>query len=452
MRKKAADGGVDLSYLADKKLDKGKKKLLQEDVKEWKGPSAKKEREQREESKRIQKKVQSRAVEKVSWKKRAGGACAILFLCGVGFFNFISAIWPLVVGSSIGILDIKDTAKLKAVLFGGEPWLIYCVNNVTQSQRLPKVLEEGASSLKSNIGLRVGVLPCWEPTESGRSVAQRFKFKTSPPLAFVVANGNKPRVLNMVGVSKPEDIEKKVLPALKLDIHRIDSLKKWPELCTSRRACIIVGHKNAAQRDTAVNLLKPLHEKHRVLNIVTLDTSFWRLKLDDGILQTRRKDKSADILCLARHDGGKDGNSTHSGSFMQSLTKSAASEFLQACEDRKDLVKVNVSPRISAKSSKPKTVTVPPTTSRPKKPPAPAPPPKPKPKEARANVDHVGSRETLEREEEALFEAVEEEETSADSGSDASSDADGSEEDSEDSGIEDDEEDQASSGEDEVEL
>mmetsp|Transcript_129770 Transcript_129770/g.225514 ORF Transcript_129770/g.225514 Transcript_129770/m.225514 type:complete len:453 (+) Transcript_129770:130-1488(+) len=450
-RKKPADGGVDLSYLSDKKLEKGKKKLLQEDVKEWKGPSAKKEREQREESKRIQKKVQARSVEKVSWKKRAGGACAILFLCGVGFANFLSAIWPLIVGSGIKVLDIKDTAKLKEVLFGGDPWLVYCVNNVTQSQRLPKVLEEGASSLKSNIGLRLGVLSCWEQTESGRSVAQRFKLKSSPPLAFVVANGNKPRVLNMVGVSKPEDIEKKVLPALKLDIHRIDSLKKWPKLCTSRRACIIVGHKNVAQRDTAVNLLRPLHEKHRVLNIVTLDTSFWRLKLDDGILKSRPSDKgkSADVLCLVRHDGGKDGNSTHSGSFLQSLTKNTASEFMQACEDRKDLVKVNVPPRISAKPSKPKTVTVPPTTPRPKK--APAPAPKPKQRESRSNVDHVGSRETLEREEEALFEAVEEEEAAADSGSDASSDEDGTEEDAEDSSAEEDEG-QASSEEDEVEL
>merc|ERR550532_2031574 len=40
-----------------------------------------------------------RQPEKVSWKKKAGGACAILFLCGMGLFQFLSAISSLVMGS-----------------------------------------------------------------------------------------------------------------------------------------------------------------------------------------------------------------------------------------------------------------------------------------------------------------------------------------------------------------
>lgn len=34
----------------------------------------------------------------------------------------------VIVGNGIVQLDVQDTAKLKAVLFGGEPWLVYCVN------------------------------------------------------------------------------------------------------------------------------------------------------------------------------------------------------------------------------------------------------------------------------------------------------------------------------------
>merc|ERR1719386_101980 len=106
---------------------------------------------------------------------------------------------------------------------------------------------------------------------------------------------------------------------------------------------------------------------------------------------------------------------------------------MKACEHREGLVKIGVPPRISARPSKPKKVTVPPTQAPPKK--APAPAPKPKQREARSNVDHVGSRATLEREEEALFEAVDDEEAGDDSDSEAEAEAssdDSSEEDSED--------------------
>ena len=87
-----------------------------------------------------------------------------------------------------------------------------------ENYRLPPVLEENARSLWRNLGLSVGVLKCWEPTSSGRSVAQRFKLNLKPPLSFVVANGNKPRTLGLTGISKGEDLEKRLRPALALEI------------------------------------------------------------------------------------------------------------------------------------------------------------------------------------------------------------------------------------------
>ena len=49
-------------------------------------------------------------------------------------------------------------------------------------------------------------------------MAQRFKLNLKPPLSFVVANGNKPRTLGLTGISKVEDLEKRVRPALALEI------------------------------------------------------------------------------------------------------------------------------------------------------------------------------------------------------------------------------------------
>jgi len=339
--------------------------------------------------------------EKPNWPQR---------LLGLGFLFVIGG--PAVVtvlsyfgGTGIAHLDVHDTAKLKSVLFSGEPWLVYCVNNDTQSQRLPKVLEDSAGPLRSNLGLAVGVLQCWDKTESGRSVAQRFKLSASPPLSFLVANGNKPRVVSLVGAKQPEDLEKKLKPALALETPRIDTLKKWSTLCTSRRACVVVGHKNTAQRDTALNLVRPNLERYRALKVVTLDTSFWQLKLDKGILATRPSIREgADVLCLSRTEGGgKNRSAAYSGKFMGALTSSGTSALMGDCDRQSGLVRMEATPKIKARPSKPKKVKASPL-------PVPRPSPSPPPgKPRRTNVDRVGSRAQMEQEDEALFEAVEEE-------------------------------------------
>lgn len=457
MATKGADSGsVDFNYLKDPKLEKGKKKMKEQAESEWKGPSSK-DRKAQQVSEKAQKAAMKRSTgkeEKVSWKKRIGGFVALFMMCGVGLFQFLESMFGAF-GAGITVLDVKDTARLKDVLFGGKPWLVYCVNNQTVNQRLPKVLEDSSSTLWSNLGLQVGTLPCWDPTESGRSVAQRFKFRNSPPLTFLVANGNKPRIMNLVGVNKAEDIEKKAKPALKLDAHRIDTLKRWPTFCTKSRTCIVIGHKTQTQRDEALTIIRPLMESHRAVKVVTLDTSFWSLKLDDEVLKRKppriKGSYRADVLCLARMDGTK-GNTTHSGDFLTELDSSYASAFFTACEKQEDLVKIGVPPRIKAKASKPKKVHAPPVPV-PRKAPAPAKGPK-DPRSSGgssgAKIDRVGSRATMEaaEAEEALFEAVEEDDSS-DSDSDTEAD---SEDDNEGEDVDMDANDDADSADDEVEL
>jgi len=415
----------DLNYLNDDRIAKGKKQMMDQ-TREWKGGSHKERHDEKKVSKREVQKAMAKAQEKVSWKKQAGAIGAVVFMCGAGLCQFLSTVLSFMAGTGIVNVDAKDTAMLKEVLFSGEPWFVYCVNNETQSQRLPKVLEESASSLSSSLGLKTAVLPCWDPTESGRSVAQRFQLSLKPPLSFVVANGNKPKLLNLAGVSKYEDFEKRVKPALKTDTYRIDTLKKWGSLCTSRKTCVVIGHKNTAQRDAALTMFRPLAEKNRAARIVTLDTSFWQLKLDDSVLATRSskaKGKSAEVLCLAREEGGaaEKGNSTHSGTFMGELDAAGAQAFMKACEARKDLVKLEKTPRINARPSKPKKVAAP-TPS-----PSPRPRPPPPPKEAaQGKVDRVGSRERMENEE-PLFEAVEEDEQQGEGGGEEGEDEEGDE-------------------------
>jgi len=391
-----------------------------------KGPSHKERQEMQKMGKKAMQAAAMRKEQSGSWLKKGGAIVALFMMCGAGFFQFVSAVYGFVRGNGIENVDIKDTAAVKSVLFGGDPWLVYCVSNETLYQRLPKVLEEGAFTLWSSHSMRTGILDCFTPTESGRSVAERFDFNRKPPLSFVVANGNKPRILNLAGISTPEDLEKRVKPALATPgVTKIDTLKKWPASCTSRKTCIVIGHKNQAQRTFAQDLFpKALLEKYRAARIVTLDTAFWQLKLGDAVMKTRvstdKKGKTATVVCLSRDEGKKENsNATHSGMFLQDLEESAVDAFVQACQNREGVVQLEIPPKINARPSKPKKVKA-------AAPPRPRPTPPPvKPKKAK--VDSVGSRASLEQEE-ALFEAVEDEEEQAgDDESDGEEESDDSE-------------------------
>lgn len=407
---------VDFGYLGDKRLETKKgKREAQAQAAGFKGPSAKEQkdvlRREKDERDRRLRQRQKDGGDKVSWKKKFGGMAAVLFLCGAGFFSFVFTVLEFLRGDGVQTLDAKDTAGLKAALFGGDPWLIYCVNSETANKRLPKVLEESARDLHGSIGVRTATLPCWEPTESGRSVAQRFGWgDRKPPLTFLIANGNKPRLVNMVGVSKQEELTKKLLPGVKVSTYKISALKDWTRHCSSRRTCVVIGHKQTAHRDAALAIFKPLAEAHRATRFVTVDTSFWQLKLGDAVLKARpAKEKGkvtrADVVCLVRTGEGKAAN--FSGTFLQDLDISSSKSFVTACEARESLVPLDIKPKIQARPQKPKVVTPPPRAR--------DPPPPPKPKEKARKVDHVGSREQMERmaEAEPLFEHVEEEEEAA---------------------------------------
>jgi len=459
--KGAKSASVDFDYL-DKanKDEKKKKKLIEEVETEWKGPSSK-ERKQEAESEKAQRAAKKmRALGKeapASRGKQIGGCVALCAMFGAGAFQFLETMMGAMMGNGVTMLELQDTVKLKEVLFGGEPWLIYCVTNDTRKHRLPRVLEEHAHTVKSSIGLNIGVLSCWDQTDSGRSIAQRFKLSLRPPLSFVVANGNKPSIVNLGGVSKAEDLERKAKLPLALSTNKISSLKDWPALCTTKSTCVVIAYKQFQQRDSALALITPMLTSHRSLKIVTLDTSFWSLKLSDSVMNRRPEQVKgsyrADVLCLAREEAAitKATNATHRGDFVQELDSSTLSSFFTACEKRADLVQIGVPPKIRAKTPKKKAPTVIKATSPPNKEEegawrtTKAPSPATKPKDPRSDgaetgkkLDPVGSRAAMEKaaEAEALFEAVEEGEGEGEDGGnveagdeDTSDEASGQEED-----------------------
>lgn len=396
----------------DKKLNKKSKGGAAPDpAAAFKGVSRKEEKAAAAEGKRAMQARARRGEEKVSWRKKAAGIGAILFLCGAGLMQAILSVAKIASGSNVhGPFDPLDTAKMKDVLFGGDPWVVYCVDNVTVNQRLPKFLEEGAELLHSE-GVKLAVIPCWEKMASGKTLADRFKFRPKPPVMFSVVNGDSPKLLNVGTMGEGKDLLKQVdMKKMKPRISPVQKLKAWTGSCTSRRACVVLGYKKMPALDAAKKVMEPLLPEFRSMRVVSVDTSFWQVKLEDNLLAVRpqtegKKKDRVEVFCLARGEG----NSTFGGFYHEDeLSAGGLRSFMNSCKNAgtelpEQFVETKGSPKIMARPTKPKVVT--PEPYKDKSRPSPSPKPKAPPEKKR---DYVGSRQKMEDNDEKIVEDVEE--------------------------------------------
>jgi len=318
--------------------------------------------EKGEMSKKARRREQLKRETEGMWKIKLGLGILLGLLGSLGLFQFAKTVLIATRGNNVKRIDVSDTPKLKQVLFGGEPWFIQCVQTDSTDNRVPVVLERHSQDMEDDYGVQVGTMDCWRKTESGRSIVDKFKLTGhGQSLSFFIANNERPEVINLANVNTYEAMERKLKAALKMDVQRIDTLKKFGGLCTTRRTCVIIGYKNGAQMNTALNLVTPLLPKHRTVKVVSLDTQFWMMKLQKEFVATRPEgEKGADIVCLVREDGpGK--NATFRGAFLQNLEN--LDPFMAACLDRDpklNLMQLEGVPEIKARPSKPKVIKAPP--------------------------------------------------------------------------------------------
>lgn len=404
--------------LGDKKLQKIMKKAKDgpDPMAAYKasGKQAKeRDREEKDYQKRAHAAAAARSKEKTPWIRKLGGVLAIFVLCGAGAAQVLMSLFSGLSGSGLfgasieGPFKATETAKLKEILFGGDPYLVYCINDDTSKQKLPKFVEDCANEVYSE-GVKTALLPCWDKMESGKTLAERFKFRNQPPVMFTVANGDAPKLVNMQGM-QPADVAKQVTKTSKPKLELINGPKVWSKLCTSRRACVAFGYKHIAQVNHIKNVLDPILPEFKSLKFVQLDTEQWKLKLDLKFVEKRpdsHTKKGPALFCLAK--GG--GNTTYAGWYPEGdFNAYALRSFLSECKAAPngmpdDFVEIAKAPKIEARPKKAKIVTPPPYSGPSPPPPTPA-PQKPKSRHA----DYVGSRAKMEENTEKIVEDADEE-------------------------------------------
>eukprot|EP00927_Polykrikos_kofoidii_P033954 TRINITY_DN28792_c0_g1_i1.p1 TRINITY_DN28792_c0_g1~~TRINITY_DN28792_c0_g1_i1.p1 ORF type:complete len:555 (+),score=106.69 TRINITY_DN28792_c0_g1_i1:40-1665(+) len=355
-------------------------------------------------------------------------------------------------------VNVDNTAWLKEVLFGGKPWLIHCQDS--QAKRLaplPEVFEESSTQMK--FMATFGIVDCWQRTESGKTLAHRFNFP-KPPVTFAVANGDVPMIVDLAGVAKPWQLRRKVQSYLSASVQRIDGPDSFKTFCSSRRACMIVGFRDAPVLASTLALLNPLLDEHRGVRAVAVDTTVWKVKLEKELAASKPKKKEgqkeqASVLCFGRSGVGQ--AQARGGAFLRTpgggnMTADVLSAFMERCAAGKNLVPIKEAPNItlhgpklpkytspteadkkqgsagSPSASKSSSTKKKPTSGSPKKTKTKSMPsysgarraPSPgafgsrssRGSRGKKKQDHVGSRHHMETEEEPLFTAVEESEES----------------------------------------
>mmetsp|Transcript_76481 Transcript_76481/g.212431 ORF Transcript_76481/g.212431 Transcript_76481/m.212431 type:complete len:443 (+) Transcript_76481:66-1394(+) len=291
-------------------------------------------------------------------------------------------------------VDLRDEGWVKEVFFGGKPWVVHCLDKrASVKQDVPDVFVEAAFELRSMATF--GTVYCWERLPSGRTLAQRFNLP-KPPVTFAVANGDPPLPLDMKGVVRPRQLQRKAGLYLTAQVTEVDGLARFKALCSKRGSCLVVGFQTLKNRVAAISTLLPLLEERRGIRAVALDTTVWRYRIDDRLAASRPVvgSKRADLLCLWKGKGARRG-----GAFLRSpdvLDSAVVAPFLDRCLEGRDLIGMSEAPWISHRQQRAR--------------PEPRPRPRSRPRPAPSSKPRRATAATAGRRQEATREAVENEE------------------------------------------
>jgi hypothetical protein len=214
-------------------------------------------------------------------------ALAVAALSGGGYYTYHHGrlpdwYWEAKIPENIEVLDVTDTAKLKHVLFSGEPWLLQCYSGLPyEGQWLPRpfrvhrVFQESLGSLAGLV--KAGILDCEKRLPSNKSLVEKFGFvRRSQPLLVLAAGGVKPRQLPANSVSSAYGVTAFVKPKAESKVHKVGTQKTLEAVCGGRRPCLLTRMKP----DSVV--LEQLARTFRTVEVVTLGENLAKVKLSWG--------------------------------------------------------------------------------------------------------------------------------------------------------------------------
>jgi len=154
--------------------------------------------------------------------------------------------WLAKLPDTVTPLDVADTARLKQVLFGGEPWLIQCYSGLPYAgQHLPypfrahKVFTESLGSLRGLV-------------------------RRTQPLLIFAADGGKPKQVPSASAGSAYAVTAWVKPKAEPTVHAVKSQQQLYAACGGRQMCLVTMF------DSDSAILQQLALRFRTVKMVSL--------------------------------------------------------------------------------------------------------------------------------------------------------------------------------------
>jgi len=171
--------------------------------------------------------------------------------------------WKARLPDAIEDINVADTARLREVLFGGEPWLLQCYSGLPfAGQHLPRpyrVHPAFAEALKSLRGtVRGGMMDCEAQLPSNKTVVAKLGLvRRTQPLLALAYGGGAPKQLPASASTSAYGITAFVKPKAEPRVLSISTHKTFVDTCGGRRPCLL------AQMDRDSEILMSLARSFR---------------------------------------------------------------------------------------------------------------------------------------------------------------------------------------------
>lgn len=197
--------------------------------------------------------------------------------------------WKARLPDHIVDIDVTDTAKLKRVLFSGEPWLLQCYSGIPHvGQHLPRpyrvdpILMQSLANMRGLI--KAGVVDCEAMLPSNKSLVEKFGLvRRTQPLMLLASGFKKPQQLPSNAVSSAYTVTAWVKPKAEPKVWKVSTQKSLQGACSGPKTCLLTR----LPPDSTV--LEQLAREFRTLEVVTLGEEGGRVSLAWGRGQEVRR-------------------------------------------------------------------------------------------------------------------------------------------------------------------
>lgn len=178
--------------------------------------------------------------------------------------------WEAKLPPEVEHLDVRNTAKLKQVLFSGEPWLLQCYSGLPfAGQHLPApfrlhpVFEESVGAMKSLV--KAGTIDCEAKMPSNKTLVSKFGLvRRTQPLLLYAGGGDRPKQIPAASSSSVYGVTAWVKPKAEAKVRVARSQKALLASCAGRRACLI------SRLEATSPVLEQLAQKFRTVEVVSI--------------------------------------------------------------------------------------------------------------------------------------------------------------------------------------